>query len=117
MDNSADGTTCTATSSAGNSTGQKFTRNSEQPKAPEKRNVLVVDDLYLNRIVLGKLLAGFGFVVTYSSDGQEAVETFQKRKESNEDFYAILMVRPPALHLKPVRAPWRSIDSKRLCFE
>ncbi|CAL8470081.1 g9623 [Coccomyxa elongata] len=57
----------------------------------EKRNVLVVDDLYLNRIVLGKLLASFGFVVTYSSDGQEAVNTFQKRKESNEDFYAILM--------------------------
>ncbi len=63
----------------------------------EKRNVLVVDDLYLNRVVLGKLLASFGFVVTYSSDGQEAVDTFQKRKESNEDFYAILMVSTWAL--------------------
>lgn len=96
MGDVADGTACTASSRAVLSTTEKAAPGPREPPS-EKRNVLVVDDLHLNRIVLGKLLASFGFVVTYSSDGQEAVDTFQKRKESNEDFYAILMVSTWAL--------------------
>ena len=92
----ADGTTCTASSRAVVSPIEKAAPGPSEPPS-EKRTVLVVDDLHLNRIVLGKLLASFGFVVTYSSDGKEAVDTFQKRKESNEDFYAILMVSTWAL--------------------
>lgn len=56
------------------------------------RSVLVVDDLYLNRMILGKLLSSFGFIVSYSRDGQEAVAEFERRKNRNEELYAILMV-------------------------
>ena len=100
MGGAAEGTTCTASSRAELATIEKTACGARQPPS-QRRNVLVVDDLYLNRIVLGKLLASFGFVVTYSSDGQEAVDTFMKRKESNEDFCLILMVRTePYFHAK-----------------
>jgi PleD family two-component response regulator len=92
MGAAADGVSCNATSRTEVATFGKTACGARQPSS-ERRNVLVVDDVYLNRIVLGKLLASFGFVVTYSSDGQEAVDTFLKRKESNEDFFMILMVR------------------------
>lgn len=59
----------------------------------ENRSVLVVDDLYFNRMILGKLLASFGFAVSYSRDGQEAVDEFERRKKTKEELYAILMVR------------------------
>lgn len=91
----ADGGACTVSSRAHLLTCEEAACGGKQPPSENKRHVLVVDDLFLNRIVLGKLLASFGFVVTYSSDGQEAVETFQKRKESNEDgFFCVLMVSP-----------------------
>lgn len=92
MGAAADGVSCNATSRTEVAMFGKTACGARQPSS-ERRNVLVVDDMYLNRIVLGKLLASFGFVVTYSSDGQEAVDTFLKRKESNEDFFMILMVR------------------------
>jgi hypothetical protein len=86
-------TTCTASSEAVfELKGKEGTRLSRDAKNVN-RSVLVVDDLCLNRMVLGKLLASFGFAVAYSRDGQEAVQEFQRRKESNEELYAILMVR------------------------
>ena len=43
----------------------------------------------VNRIILGKLLQGFGFDVSYSANGQEAVQRFLRCP----DISCILMVR------------------------
>lgn len=42
------------------------------------KTALVVDDVFLNRIVLGKTLQNFGFRVLYAENGLEAVQTIEK---------------------------------------
>ena len=46
----------------------------------------------VNRIILGKLLQGFGFDVSYSANGQDAVQRFLRCP----DISCILMVRSAA---------------------
>ncbi len=58
-------------------------------RSPKDADRCALDLPKVNRIILGKLLQGFGFDVCYSANGQEAVQRFLRCP----DISCILMVR------------------------
>ncbi|KAK9808987.1 hypothetical protein WJX72_007397 [[Myrmecia] bisecta] len=57
------------------------------PDGMDGARILVVDDIKLNRVVLGKLLKALGFDVVYAATGLEAVEQYEQLK----DLFCLLM--------------------------
>eukprot|EP01137_Pigoraptor_chileana_P033954 Opistho-2@25772 len=53
--------------------------------------VLVVDDLAVNRLVLGKMLQKLGCTVAYANDGLEAVAKCGKRAQESGEFDVVFM--------------------------
>jgi PAS domain S-box-containing protein len=58
---------------------EKPVLNIANPGLPEKKlKVLVVDDVYANRLILSKFLAKFGIASEFAENGKEAVERVQQ---------------------------------------
>ncbi len=62
-------------------------------KAPfiGKGKLLVMDDEEMVREIIGTMAAHLGYEVESAKDGAEAIELYQKAKESNQPFDAVIM--------------------------
>jgi PAS domain S-box-containing protein len=58
---------------------------------PGKKRVLIMDDAASVRNVAGQILEHLGYEVEYAGDGNEAIETYKKTKESGKVFDAVIL--------------------------
>lgn len=56
-----------------------------------KKRVLIMDDEASVRNVAGRILEHLGYEVEYAGDGNEAIETYKKTKESGKVFDAVIL--------------------------
>jgi len=60
-------------------------------KANGAKRVLVMDDELMVQKVTGRMLKQIGYEVEFAKDGQEAIEIYQKARETSRPFAAVIM--------------------------
>ena len=87
---------------------EDFPRQAGQPRAATRGSVLLVDDEVMVRTAAGRLLRSLGYQVLMASNGKEAVELYQAKKD--EVVLVILDLVMPEMNGAVVFEKLRALD-------